>query len=73
MKLGKLATFMARKRSTPHSFKETLTERAKKLKAEAAELPPGAERDAKMRLVRELDTTAHMDEWLTSPGLRAPR
>ena len=36
-------------------------------------LPPGDQKDAKLRSIRELDITAHMEEWLTSPGLRAPR
>lgn len=63
---------MGRKRSVPHSFEQQLADRAEFLKAQAAELPPGDQRDAKLRLVRELDITLHMNEWLSSPGLRAP-
>lgn len=64
---------VGRKQTKGNSFKQQLIDRAHRLKAEAMVLPPGDMRDAKLRMVRELDITAHMDEWLTSPGLRAPQ
>jgi hypothetical protein len=33
---------------------------------------PGQERDDLLRKAREAETAAHMDEWLSSPGLKTP-
>ena len=59
-------------------FKQTLTlearlaEEAKRLREEAKLLPPGALREELIRKVRHTETASHMNEWLTSPGLRPP-
>ncbi|WJR75982.1 hypothetical protein QOU61_24820 [Bradyrhizobium sp. NP1] len=61
-----------------HRFRQTqslekrLAEEAKRLRAEAKLLPPGAERDEMIRKARQAEIAAHMNEWLTSPGLRPP-
>lgn len=39
---------------------------------EAQTLPPGKERDALLKKARQLDTASHINEWLSSPGLRPP-
>jgi hypothetical protein len=52
---------------------QRLEEQAKRLRKEAQGTPPGVERDKLIRLARQAETAAHMDEWLSSPGLRAPR
>jgi hypothetical protein len=54
------------------SLEERLSEEAKRLRAEAKLLPPGAERDALIRKARQAETGSHMSEWLTSPGLQPP-
>jgi hypothetical protein len=54
------------------SLEERLSEEAKRLRAEAKLLPPGAERDEMIRKARQAETASHMNEWLTSPGLRPP-
>lgn len=46
---------------------------AVRLKDEANELPPGPLRDARIRKARQAATASHMNEWLSSPGLQAPR
>jgi len=43
------------------------------LKDEASELPPGSLRDARIRKARQAVTASHVNEWLSSPGLQAPR
>jgi hypothetical protein len=53
-------------------LEERLSEEAKRLRAEAKLLPPGAARDEMIRKARRAETASHMDEWLTSPGLRSP-
>jgi hypothetical protein len=48
------------------------SEEAKRLRAEAKSLPPGAARDEMIRRARQAEIASHLDEWLTSPGLRPP-
>jgi len=64
---------MKRNRSKPHSFEERLTQEAFRLEAQARRLPPGKERDELFRKLRQIDTAAHLAEWLKSPGLRPPK
>jgi hypothetical protein len=54
------------------SLEARLLEQAKRLRAEAKLLPPGAARDDIIRRARRAETAAHINEWLTSPGLRPP-
>jgi hypothetical protein len=35
-------------------------------------LPHGAARDEMIRRARQAEAASHMNEWLTSPGLRPP-
>ena len=53
-------------------LEERLAEEAKRLRAEAKLLPPGAIRDEMIRRARQAETGSHMSEWLRSPGLRPP-
>jgi hypothetical protein len=46
---------------------------AMRLKDEPNELPPGSLRDARIRKARQAVTASHVNEWLSSPGLQAPR
>jgi hypothetical protein len=61
------------------NFKQTapldqrLEQQAKRLRKEAKGTPPGFEREKLVRRARQAETAAHMHQWLTSPGLRAPR
>jgi hypothetical protein len=50
----------------------TLSEEAERLRKEARGTPPGVERDKLIRRARLAETAAHMREWLSSPGLKAP-
>jgi hypothetical protein len=63
---------MKRNRSKPHSFEDQLAEAAAKLRAQAQKLQPGKQRDELLRKLRQIDTAAHVNEWLKSPGLRPP-
>ena len=54
------------------SFEERLAKEAKRLREQAKALPPGVEREELMRKARQAETASHMNEWLTSPGLRPP-
>jgi hypothetical protein len=60
-------------------FKQTttldqrLSEQAERLRKEAQGMPPGVERDDLLRRARQAEAAAHMQEWITSPGLRSPQ
>jgi hypothetical protein len=54
------------------SLEERLSEEAKRLRAEAKLLPPGAMRDEMIRKARQAEIGSHVSEWLRSPGLRPP-
>jgi hypothetical protein len=59
----------------PHttSFDARLRQQKQRLEAEAAKAAPGPVRDGLLKRLRQLDVAAHLNEWLSSPGLRAPR
>jgi hypothetical protein len=61
-----------RRRSTPHSFEDQIAAEKSRLEAQAATLPPGPQRDALLKKIRQLETASHMNAWLTSPGLQPP-
>jgi hypothetical protein len=49
-----------------------LLEEAQTLREQARLLPFGPVRDAAMKKAREAEAAAHMDDWLSSPGLQPP-
>jgi hypothetical protein len=59
-------------------FKQTtaldqrLMEEAERLRKEARGTPPGIARERLIRRARQAETAVQIQEWLTSPGLRAP-
>nr|WP_082637724.1 hypothetical protein [Bradyrhizobium retamae] len=54
------------------SLAERLTEEAKRLRKEARSSPPGLARERLIRRARQAETAVHIQEWLTSAGLRPP-
>ncbi|WP_275194157.1 hypothetical protein [Bradyrhizobium sp. CSA207] len=59
------------KQSSP--LEERLAEEAERLREEARNLPPGSLRETLLRKARQDEVTAHIAEWLTSPGLQPPK
>jgi hypothetical protein len=55
------------------TFPDRLSKEADRLKQEAETKPRGPERDELLRKARQAETAAHIDEWLSSPGLKPPR
>ena len=53
-------------------LQDRLSLHALRLNEEAQALRPGPERDAMIRRARHAETASHLDDWLLSPGLRAP-
>jgi hypothetical protein len=60
-----------RKNSVP--FDERLQKAAGEAREAAQQLPQGQEREALLKKARQAETAAHLNEWLTSPGLQFPR
>jgi hypothetical protein len=54
------------------SFPDPSAHEAERLREEAEKLPPGHEREMLLREARQANTASHIDEWLTSPGLKEP-
>ena len=55
------------------SFEKRLESDTVRLREQARLMAPGKERDALLRKARQIETAAHINEWLSSPGLRPAR
>jgi hypothetical protein len=55
------------------SLQERLLETAQQCRQQAKLLPYGPVREAVLKKARQAEAAAHMDEWLSSPGLHAPK
>ncbi len=62
-----------RKRSVLHKFEDQIAAEKTRLETQIAELPPGPERDALHRKIRQLETALHINEWASSPELQPPK
>jgi hypothetical protein len=67
-----IVTAKRNRRKQVKSTSVRLLEAAKEARSQAARLPPGRERHQLLRRAREAETTAHLNDWLTSPGLSPP-
>ena len=54
------------------TFPDRLAKEADRFRQEAEAKPPGQERDELLRKARQAETAAHIDQWISSPGLRPP-
>jgi hypothetical protein len=64
---------MQRRRSASHTFEDRIAAEKAKLEAQVAKLKPGPQMDDLLRKIGQLETAAHISEWLSSPGLQPPR
>ena len=55
------------------SLRDRLAHLAKEANNRAEAMPPGAKREALIRAARISKTAAHIQEWINSRGLRAPK
>jgi ABC-type uncharacterized transport system ATPase subunit len=55
------------------TLEERLVDEAIRLREQAKLLSPGAAREALLRKARQTETASHINAWLNSPGLQAPR
>ena len=63
------------RRSFVHAstLEQRLADEAKRLRKQARQLPYGKAREDLLRKARQAEVTAHISEWLTSPGLYPPK
>jgi hypothetical protein len=54
------------------SLYQRLNEEAQRRRKEAKNAQPGIEREQHLRKARQAETASHINEWLSSPGTRAP-
>jgi hypothetical protein len=64
---------MQRRRSAPHTFEDRIAAEKARLEAQAAKLKPGPQQDDLLEKIRQLETAAHINDWLTSPALQPPK
>ena len=55
------------------TFEQRLAQEAHRVKERAKTLPQGKERELLSRKARQLEAASRINEWMSSPGLRAPR
>jgi hypothetical protein len=46
---------------------------AKEVRAQAAELQPGPDRDELLKKVRQAEIAMHLEDWVSSSGLQPPK
>jgi hypothetical protein len=63
---------MARFLNESPTLYERLTAEKKRLQIELDLAGPGSIRDRLLEKLRDLQTAIHINEWVSSPGLRAP-
>jgi hypothetical protein len=54
------------------SFPDRLAMEAERLREEAKTKPPGPEREELIKKAHQADAAAHIDQWVSSPGLKSP-
>jgi len=64
---------MQRRRSIPHNFEAKIAAEKARLEAQVANVPQGPLRDQLLKKIRQLEIAAHIDEWVSSPGLQPPK
>jgi hypothetical protein len=54
------------------TFPDRMSKEAERFRQEAETKPPGQERGDLLRKARQAETAAHIDQWISSPGLKSP-
>jgi hypothetical protein len=64
---------MQRRRSNPHTFENRIEAEKARLEVQVARLRHGPKKDELLEKIRQLETAAQINEWLSSPGLQPPK
>jgi hypothetical protein len=54
------------------SFDQRLMQEALRIQEQVESMPPGKNRELLVRKARQLQTALHVNEWLSSPGVKTP-
>ena len=78
LRLGPVSTRLCVMKRRRHfkpeiTLQDRIVEWAKQVRAQAAALPPGPDRDELLRKVRYAETAMHLEDWANSPGLQPPK
>jgi len=57
---------------TSYDLETPLEEEASRRRARAVGMPPGHEREIVLRMLREIEMTCGLTNWINSPGLQPP-
>ena len=55
------------------SLKDRLASFAQDVRKKADLLPAGRQREDMLKMARQADTAAHLEDWANSPGLQSPK
>lgn len=55
------------------SLKDRLASFAQGVRKKADLLPAGRQREDMLKMARQADTAAHLEDWANSPGLQSPK
>ena len=69
---NRIGRYRRRRSKQRHQLKIRLEQAASDQRQAARLMPPGIEREKLLRFARDCEITAHLDEWLSSPGLQPP-
>ena len=61
---------MQRRRSVSNTFEDRIAAEKARLEAQAAKLKPGPQKDRLLQTISQLETAAHINAWLASPGFQ---
>jgi hypothetical protein len=64
---------MKKRRRQETTLQDRVVAWARDVRAQAAELPPGRDRDELLKKVRQAETAMHLDDWANSPGSQPPQ
>lgn len=59
-------------RSKSASIEEKWKRQSEALRLKAEGLPHGKEKDALLKMARQLETASQINQWISSPGLKPP-
>jgi hypothetical protein len=63
---------LRRRFKQPFTLKDRLAQEIEQLRDQAKNMKPGVALDQVLRRIRQNQTASSMNDWLGSPGLRAP-
>ena len=64
---------MPRRRSIPHTFEDRIEAEKARIEGRVARLRDGPKKDELLEKIRQLETAAQINGWLSSPGGSPPR